>query len=63
MNKQKIRIILKSGSEFVITCDIFEGKRDKITGELVSYSCDGITRNRPLYLNLKEVAAILQERV
>lgn len=63
MNKQKIRFILKSGSEFVITCDSFEGEMDGKTGELLSYSCDGITENRPLYLNLKEVVAILHERV
>lgn len=63
MDKKKIHIILKSGSEFVITCDNFEGEMDRITGELVSYSCDGIIGNRPLYLNLKEVAAILQEKV
>lgn len=63
MDKQKIRIILKSGSEFTITCDSFNGEMDRITGELLSYSCDGITENRPLYLNFKEVAAILQERV
>lgn len=63
MYKQKIRVILKSGSEFTITCDSFEGEMDRGTGELFSYSCDGITGNRPLYLNLKEVAAILQEKV
>ena len=63
MDKQKIRIILKTGLEFTITCDTFNGEMDRITGELFSYSCDGITGNRPLYLNLKEVAAILQEKV
>lgn len=63
MDKRKIRIILKSGSEFVITCDSFECKRDRATGELVSYCCYGITENRPLYLNFGEVAAILQEKV
>lgn len=49
MYKQKIRVILKSGSEFVITCDSFEGEMDRGTGELLSYSCEGITENRPLY--------------
>lgn len=63
MNKKKIRIILKNGSEFVITCDSFEGEIDRETGELFSFSCEGITENRPLYLNLKQVAAILQEDV
>lgn len=63
MYKQKIRVILKSGSEFTIICDSFEGEMDRGTGELSSFSCDGITENRPLYLNFKEVAAILQERV
>lgn len=63
MYKQKIRVILKSGSEFVITCDSFEGEKDRGTGELLSYFCEGITENRPLYLDLKQVAAILQEDV
>ena len=63
MDKQKIRIILKSGSEFVITCDSFNGEMDRRTGGLLSYSCEGITENRPLYLNLEQVAAILQEKV
>lgn len=63
MDKKKIRIILKNGSEFVITCDSFNGEMDRVTGELLSFSCDGIIENRPLYLNLKEVVAILQEKV
>ena len=63
MDKQKIRIILKSGSEFVITCDSFECKRDRTTGELVDYHYYGITENCPLYLNFGEIAAILQEKV
>lgn len=57
--KMQIRVILKSGVDFVIECDKFilnKNLMDMPTG----YKIEGITRNKPLYLNFDEIAAILR---
>lgn len=61
--KQSMRIILKRGNEFVVECDSMTAKRITETGQLTSIAYEGCTKNRPLYLDLNEVAAVLQERV
>ena len=51
MPKMTMRVILKSGSEFAIKCDKFT-----ITG----YNIEGITENKPVYLDFEQVAAVVR---
>lgn len=54
-----IRVILNSGSEFAIKCKKFtleKNRLDQVTG----YSIEGITENKPVYLNFEQVAAIVR---
>ena len=61
--KQNIRIILKSGMEFVVVCDKFTCKYSGVTGGLTSCKHEGATQNIPLYLDMNQIAAILQEKI
>lgn len=63
MAKKRIRIILKSGTEFVTTCEKIECKYSKLDGELVGINYNGATTNIPLYLDLSHIAAVLQENI
>lgn len=63
MARQNIRIILKSGKEFVVVCDEFTCKYSGVTGGLASCKYEGATRNIPLYLDMDQIAAILQEKI
>lgn len=63
MAEQNIRIILKNGTEFVMACEIVSCRHDRITGELTSINYKGATKNIPIYLDLSQVAAVLQEEI
>lgn len=63
MARQNIRIILKSGKEFVVVCDEFTCKYSGVTGGLASCKYEGATQNIPLYLDMDQIAAILQEKI
>ena len=54
------RVILRNGAEFTVKAEDLSIERNTITGELVSYSFTGITENKPCYLNISEVAAIVR---
>ncbi len=60
MDKHDIRIIFNSGAEVSLLCDNF-----KITergNSLHSYEVSGGIGDFPIYMNLSEVAAIIQKR-
>lgn len=59
MNKMTIRVILKSGSEFAIKCDKFTIKQNGF-GQATGYNIEGITENKPVYLDFEQVAAIVR---
>ncbi len=59
MVKMAIRFILKSGVEFVVKCDEFTIKEDKFSG-LAGYNIRGITENKPIYVDLEQIAAIVR---
>lgn len=63
MAKQNVRVILKSGKEFVVVCDEFTCKYSGVTGGLTSCKYEGATQNIPLYLDMNQIAAILQEKI
>lgn len=59
MPKMTIRVILKSGVEFAIKCEKFTIQRDGF-GNVVGYDIGGITENKPVYLNIEQIAAIIR---
>ena len=59
MPKMTIRVILKSGSEFAIKCDKFTIQQNGF-GQATGYNIEGITENKPVYLNFEQVAAIVR---
>ena len=59
MGKMSIRIILKSGVEFTVKCDKFTLNQTGF-GKTTGYDIEGITENKPVYLDFDEVAAIIR---
>ena len=57
--KMQIRVILKSGADFVIKCDKFSLKKNALE-EVTGYSIYGITENKPVYLDFSQVAAAVR---
>ena len=60
--KLQMRIILKNGADFIIECDKFATKNNGY-GELKEICYSGVSKNMPMFIDLKEVAAILQVEV
>ena len=59
MDKMSIRIILNSGKEFTVKCDKFTIEENAL-GIPSGYSIDGISENKPLYLDFNQIAAIVR---
>lgn len=59
MPKMTIRVILKSGSEFTIKCDKFTIQQNGF-GQATGYNIEGITENKPVYLDFEQVAAVVR---
>lgn len=59
MKPMTIRIILKSGAEFVIKCKEFTLNKNGF-GEVVSYNIEGITENKPIWIDWTQVAAVVR---
>lgn len=55
-----IRIILKNGVEFSLQCEEFNLERDKLTGTMVGWSAKGITENKPIYIDMNQIAAVVR---
>lgn len=58
-----LRIILKSGAEFSVICNGNVTLSKDALGSLTGYKIQGITENKPLYIDLTEVAAILRVKL
>lgn len=63
MAKQKVRVILDNGNEFVMVCEKVTVTRHSTTGELIKFEYVGCAKNIPLYVNLSKVAAVIQEDI
>ena len=59
MPKMTMRVILKSGSEFAINCYKFTITRNGF-GQATGYNIEGITENKPVYLDFEQVAAVVR---
>ena len=60
MAKMSMRVILKSGAEFTIKCDKFTLKENGLHA-VTGYDIEGITENKPVYLDFEQVAAIVRK--
>ena len=54
-----IKVIMKSGVEFTIKCEKFTTKQD-IFGKLIGWEIEGISENKPVYIDFEEIAAIIR---
>ena len=54
-----IRVIMKSGVEFTIKCEKFTTKQD-IFGKLIGWEIEGISENKPVYIDFEEIAAVIR---
>lgn len=59
MGKMSIRVILKSGTEFTVRCDKFTITRNGFQ-QVTGYDVEGITENKPIYLDFEQVAAVVR---
>lgn len=56
---RSIRVVLKSGYSFSFLCDNMKTKTTE--GELLGYAYEGATANRPLFICIENVDAIIDE--
>lgn len=59
MDKMSIRVIMKTGVEFIIKCEKFTTKQD-IFGKIIGWEIEGISENKPVYIDFEEIAAIIR---
>ena len=59
MPKMTVRIILKSGAEFSVKCDKFTINKNRLN-QVSRYEINGITENKPVYLDWEQVAAVVR---
>ena len=53
--------IFKNGATLDVECEKAKIFTEDITGKITGYQIDGITRNKPLYTDLSEIACIYQK--
>lgn len=56
----KFLIYLKSGQCFDVVADNISCKCSQISGELLSIKWSGVTQNAPLFIDVAQVAAVVQ---
>lgn len=56
---RSIRVVLKSGYSFSFKCDSMKTK--EADGKLLGYAYDGATGNRPMFIRIENVDAIIAE--
>lgn len=56
----KFVIYLKSGQCFDVVADNISCKYSQISGDLLSIKWSGATQNAPLFINVAQVAAVVQ---
>lgn len=56
----KIVFVFKNGNQFSFKCDKFTLTHG-ITGNIIDYECEGISDNRPLYINFSEILYVYRD--
>ena len=59
MDKMSIRVIMKTGVEFTIKCEKFTIKQD-VFGKVTGWEIEGISENKPVYIDFEVIAAIIR---
>ena len=54
-----IKVIMKSGVGFTIKCEKFTTRQD-IFGKLIGWEIEGISENKPVYIDFEEIAAVIR---
>ena len=57
--QHRIRFILKNGRDFVFHCE--SGRVKTENGEIIGYALAGITGSMPLYIDIEQIAAVIDE--
>ncbi len=55
----RVRFVLKSGYSFVVTCK--NVKINSVNNEMTGYSIEGRVGDRPLYIRIDDIAAVIDE--
>ena len=61
MKRMVVVIKFRNGFDLRVECTEFSVQTDSLTGSISSYSIKGITRNRPVYIDLNDVLCIYRE--
>lgn len=59
----KFIIFLKNGRSFDVDCENIRVKYSTITGEATSFNYEGCTHNAPIFLDVTQIAAVVQVEV
>ena len=54
-----VRFILKNGCSFTVQCE--EASVTVRDGEMTGYKLSGIIQNRPLFIDIEQIAAVISE--
>lgn len=59
--QHKVRFILINGSDFTVHCE--NAKITTVGGKITEYTLTNVTHNRPLYIDINQIAAVIDEGV
>lgn len=57
--QHKVRFILINGHDFTVHCE--NAKITTVDGTITGYTLTNITHNRPLYIDIDQIAAVIDE--
>lgn len=60
MKPVSLRFILKNGSEFTVKCTEYNLEYSRRFERLCAYEVKGVTENKPVFLDLSEVVAVIR---
>ncbi len=61
MAKTRVRFILKNGIEIPVFCDKLKITVSTLTGKITEYAFSGAEGSYPMYFNIEEIAAIMDD--
>lgn len=62
-NLRKFKIVLKNGYSFDMECEVVKVTYSTLTGEISNLKYEGCVHNAPIYLDVSEIVAVIQEGV
>ena len=58
--KIHLRVLFKNGTEFTMKVEDYTVRHNNVTGDLVGFDFKSCTENVPVYIDLKQVNAIVR---